>query len=125
MKTASALIFLVSSWALAQTVDVKGVETGSQDSTTIEIRKGEKAKTNLEWEVHDGTSEIAGDPQSGTKEARAAWRRACDEWKKDFRSDNKENRIINVTCGTPTCGGDATNKTCTSTASYKVKTKIN
>jgi len=123
-----ALIALFSACAQAQTVDVKDVKSEDEGTTTIEIRKGSKnnpAKSDSLWEVQDGDAEIAGDPQAMEREARKAWKDACSEWKKEFRSDNKDNKIISMNCGTPNCTGEVGKKTCTSKATYKVKTKMN
>jgi hypothetical protein len=130
MKALLVLICLSASLAVAETVDVKGVETTSDtdaSTTTIEIKKGKPGQTlpgqNI-WEMADGTADVEGEAAT-TKEARAEWKKKCEEWKKDFRADNKDNKIINVSCGTPACGGDAGAKTCTSKATYKIKTRVN
>ena len=126
MPTIFITLILAPLMAFAQTVDVKGVETGKDDSTTIEIRKGKQVKEGLaEWEVSEGTSDIEGDTGAINNEARTNWKKACEDWKKEFRQDNKENKIINISCGTPTCSGETGSKTCRSTATYKVKTKVN
>lgn len=125
-----ALIFLpLFSWA--ETVDVKGVEPSGADgdTTTIEIRKGKKAEEALKgdkaWEITEGTADISGDSGATAQDAKANWNKACNEWKKEFRSDNKDNKIISMNCGKHECGGEAGNRTCTSTANYKIKTKVN
>lgn len=114
----------LSYWVHAQTVDVKDVNANSEQNTTIEIKKGSKTTTN-EWEVHDGVADIQGDPGIYTKEAKQNWKAACNEWKKEFRTDNKENKIIAMSCGTPNCEKGANDATCTSKATYKIKTKVN
>lgn len=115
--------------ALAQTVDIKDVAAPAGDeTTTIEIKKGkadELKKEEALWEVQDGTSDLEGETSATAKDAKAAWKKACEDWKKEFRNDNKDNKILNISCGTPTCGGDAGNKTCSSQATYKIKTKLN
>lgn len=115
--------------ALAQTVDIKDVAAPAGDeTTTIEIKKGKKDELKKEealWEVQDGTSDLEGETSATAKDAKAAWKKACEDWKKEFRNDNKDNKILNISCGTPTCGGDAGNKTCSSQATYKIKTKLN
>jgi hypothetical protein len=124
-----ALAFLFSVPVLAQNVDIKDVNAEGEGSTTIEIHRGEKAKEKAQkcqpnWEVVDGQAEIEGEPASMTREARSQWRKACDSWKKDFRADNKDSKIISLNCGTADCSGDATQKICSSKASYKIKTKL-
>ena len=129
MKTYLLLAFLVlvPYLATAQTVDVKDVTP--DDDTTIEIRKtrGEDKRRKAEalWEVHDGTNDIEGDPKPMSKEARTSWKIACDEWQKSFRADNKDNKVISISCGTPTCASTSNGSTtCSSTAKYKIKTRI-
>ena len=124
------LIFtlLFSGLTHAQSMDMKNIKTDDEGTTTIEIKKGRKdgaAKTENKWEVQDGTSDLEGEPGATNKEARAAWTKACEAWKKDFRADNKDNKILSMSCGTASCGGDAGSKVCTSKATYKVKTQMN
>ena len=113
--------------ANAQTVDVKDVNSQGDGTTTIEIRKGNSSmnKADAMWEVHDGDTEITGDQQTMDREARQAWKEACTEWKKEFRADNKENKIISMNCGSPNCTGGVGKKVCTSKATYKIKTRLN
>lgn len=119
-------VFTVNSWA--QSVDVKGVDTNSDQSTTIEIRKGEKANAKVKcdplWEIVEGSAEIQGDPGPMAPDARKNWKLECDSWQKQFRADNKENKIITVSCGTPSCSGETANKVCASTATYKIKSRL-
>ncbi len=122
------LAFFLSPCSWAQSVDVKDVNANNQDSTTIEIRKGKAAelsKCEALWEVQDGQAEVMGEPGGMNREARANWKQACTDWKAEFRADNKENKIISVSCGVPTCEGDVGNKSCTSKANYKIKTRLN
>lgn len=129
MKALVLLFTLVFAGALqAQTVDIKDAAGGDQESTTIEIKKGKKSevtKTENKWEIQDGTADVEGESAATNKEAKAAWTKACNDWKKEFRSDNKENKILAMSCGNANCGGDAGSKVCTSKATYKIKTQIN
>ena len=128
MKQFIFLISLFSSLALAQSVDIKDVDTKGDENTTIEIRKGKKAEqatADRTWEITDGDADVQGDVATMSKEARTSWKKACEDWKKEFRGDNKENKIIALDCGTPNCSGDAANKSCVSKAKYKIKTRIN
>jgi hypothetical protein len=130
MRTlAHSLIVLFGSWALAQTVDVKNVDANSQGTTTIRVDKGYDTQVPITvvkppaWEVNEGTTDIEGDAGATGRDAKDLWKKACDDWKKEFRADNKENKVLLVNCGSPSCGGEAGNKVCTSKASYKVKTR--
>ncbi|MCC7404374.1 MAG: hypothetical protein IT288_08245 [Bdellovibrionales bacterium] len=112
----------------AQNVDVKDVNAGDAETTTIEIRKGKKAEEaakDLTWEVVEGTADIEGDEAPMARAAKQKWKDACKTWEKDFRNDNKENKILAVNCGKPTCQGQAGSTVCTSQATYKMKTKLN
>lgn len=125
MKIFSCLVLTLSLPAFAQSVDIKDVPTSSDDSTTIEITKGKTSKSSEPtWEIVEGSAPIEGDPSAMNKDARTSWQKACDDWKKELREDNKENRIISVNCGKPNCSGTAGNKICSSEGSYKIKTKI-
>ena len=120
-----SLVFISAAWA--QKVDLKDLDT--QDSTTIEIRKGKGGTAAAEkcqpvWEVVDGTSDISGEPGVSAKDANQSWKKACDAWKKEFRADNKGNNVISAECGVPSCSTDAGSRTCVSTAKYKVKTRL-
>ena len=123
-KALVLLLIFAPLFAQAQKVDLNKLEDGT---TTYEISKNKKSdgKCDPIWEITDGTADISGDPTIMSKDARENWQKACDAWKKEFRADNKENKIINMACGKPECTNDAAGKVCTSTASYKIKTKLN
>lgn len=124
------LQFLVLSLTCAaQSVDVKSIDGSSPEGTTIEIKKGIKPDQGIKsvepkWTIEPGSAEIEGEPSATTKDARAAWKKACEDWKKEFREDNKQNKILSISCGSPVCGGDAGSKVCSSKASYKIKTRV-
>lgn len=123
-------ILVFSGYVQAQTMDIKDIKTDGNETTTIEIKKGKKEETkpteNLnKWEVVEGSADIEGEAAATNKEAKAAWNKACKEWKSEFRADNKENKIVSMACGSANCGGDAGSKVCTSKASYKIKTLAN
>ena len=116
---------MFSIFAGAQQIDVKGVDAGNEGSTTIEIKKNAKdAPTKATWETNDGQADVEGEASATAKDAKKAWKTACAEWKKEMKESNKENKIINLNCGTASCGGDAGSKVCTSTATYKIKSKV-
>lgn len=129
-----SLIFALSGFAAstqAQTVDVKGTDASAQEdgtTTTIEIKKGKTGTvgtTEKLWEIVEGTADVEGEASASTKDAKANWKKECNEWKKEIRADNKENKVMVVNCGQMSCGGDAGSKICTSKANYKIKTKMN
>src|SRR6185437_429434 len=109
----------------AQTVDVNGINAEKDGATTIRIEKSTgpntattTTTTTPQWEVHDGTADIEGDTSATPAEAKKAWKKACKQWQKEFRADNKYNKIISLSCGSADCSGEAGNEECTSTANY-------
>ncbi len=129
MKTIMFALLLMPLAVYAQKIDLKDVDADSE-STTIEISKGGKKKyedaqkCTANWEITEGTAEISGDGANMMGEAKKNYKKACEEWKKEFRADNKDNKIISMSCGTQNCNSEAMEKTCSSHASYKIKTRI-
>jgi hypothetical protein len=125
---AAALVFAGSAWA--QKVNVNDVDAGGNDesTTTIEIKKNKKEdkKKDVQWEVSENSADIESEPAATAKEAKAAWTKACKDWKKEVKDEAKENGniLISSNCGTSNCGGEVGQKTCTSKATYKIKTKL-
>lgn len=121
------MMVLAGGVAGAQTVDVKGVDSANEGSTTIEIKKNKPQDAvkpgAVRWTTEEGSADVEGDAGATNKEARGAWKKACDAWKKEFRDDNKDNKILSINCGSASCDGDAGNKMCTSKARYKIRTK--
>ncbi|MCB0366774.1 MAG: hypothetical protein H6624_10685 [Bdellovibrionaceae bacterium] len=126
-KLVVILTLILAPIAFAQSVDVKDVEAEEGETTTIEIRKGKKADTDAKgntWEVVDGTADIEGDEAPMSREARKNWKAACKTWEKELRQDNKENKVLAINCGKPTCQNQSGGTICTSQATYKIKTKL-
>lgn len=119
MKLLIVLISLVSLSAMAERVDVKGVE-GDHD-TTIRIQKG---AADNQYEIVSGEDEVAGDAAPLLKEARLNWKKACDEWKKETKDLNKENMVVSLTCGKMECATVAMESTCRSTGTHKIRVKV-
>ena len=132
MKIRSSLVLiavaLFSTWSFAQSVDVKKIDADEEGTTTIRIEKNKKGdvlqNADNKWEVQEGTADVEGDASASAKDAKKAWLKACNEWKKEFREDNKDNKVLNINCGVSNCGGEAGSKICTSKATYKVKTRV-
>ncbi len=127
-QTVLAVVLLSGLAAFAQQVDVKGVDTDAEE-TTITVKKGKGGTTATPtcqpvFQVENGNEEIVSDGAVMTKGARANWKKSCDEWKKEFRSLNKDNRIISMNCGTASCGPEGAETVCKSTATYKVRIKM-
>jgi hypothetical protein len=96
----------------------------SMDNTTIEIRKGDKSKIDNKYEITEGTDEVAGDSAPLMAAARTSWKKACDGWKKEFKDLNKDNQILSMNCGKPTCTRTEMESVCTSDAKYKLKVQV-
>jgi len=127
MKTLVFALLSVPLIVFAQKVDLKDLDTDAEE-TNIKISKGKssgKEKCEQVWEITEGTADVSGEPNVMQKEAKSNWKKACDDWKKEFRADNKENKIITISCGSAECSSDAAGKSCVSKASYKIKTKLN
>ncbi len=102
-------------------VNVNKVDT-SQD-TTISIKKGSSAtEAKKKYSIVEDTHDVVGDKDVVGKAAEKNWKAACTEWKKEFRDDNKDNKIISTTCGRMACAKEGVETTCQSKAKYKIKT---
>lgn len=128
MKSTILILALLSPLAFAQTVNVKDIDAGQEGSTTIKIEKNKPddiKKSEVQWEVTDGQADLEGDSGATNKDAKANWKTACNDWKKEIRQDNKDSKVLSINCGSVTCSGDAGNKVCSSKATYKIKTRLN
>lgn len=110
--------------ALAQEVGLK-VDSGSSASnedTTISIKKGNQPAVNKKkYTISDGDEEIAGDKDVLKKNAEKNWKQACDDWKKEIKELNKDNKVISLSCGSMKCTKDGVESACKSTGLYKVR----
>lgn len=112
------LVFAVKGFA---EVGVKVSDVDTNQDTTISIQKG-RVGTQKQYVVSEGEQEIAGDKDVMGKSAEMNWKKECNDWKKEFRADNKDNKIISVSCGKMKCSKEGVETTCTSVAKYKIKT---
>ncbi len=113
----------ISTSAWAQTASIKDIPADGASDTTISISKGKNAQK--EYEITEGSADIAGEPEILEKEARSSWKAQCADWKKEFREMNKDNTVVSMTCNQPACSKNSNSQSvCTSTATYKVKTKV-
>lgn len=123
----SFLLSLILSTALqAQNVGVRvdDAAAGEQD-TTITIKKGATAPGEVKYEITEGTDDLSGDPAPLQKEARANWKKACDEWKKELKELNRDNQILSMNCGRVECATSAMETVCRSTTKHKLKVRVN
>lgn len=121
-KIILAFIFITAA-AYAEDVGVKINKVDASQDTTISIQKG-KTLAKKKYEVSTGENEITGETDVVKKDAEKKWNLACKEWKKEFREDNKDNKIVSINCGKMTCTKEGVETTCTSIAKYKIKTLI-
>lgn len=121
MKSVLALILAFSLQTFAQEVKVDASK--DQENTTIEIRKGSNSSSvnKKKYEISEGNETVTGDGDVLQKNAKDNWKKACNEWKKETRENNKDNKIISINCGTMTCLKEGVESVCKSTASYKVR----
>ena len=125
----SVIILAFATTAWAETVDIKDVDikNGNESTTTIEIKKGKPgapAAAN-QWETTDGNADVEGEAGATNKTAKANWKKSCEDWKKEIRAENKENKVISLNCGAMNCAGEAGAKVCTSKSAFKIKTRVN
>jgi hypothetical protein len=120
MKFLVFCLSLISTFALAQSLGIKEIPVDSD--TTIKIQKGDKEDNK--YEITTGVDTIEGDAAPLLKEARANWKLACSEWKKELKELNKENHVISLSCGTMKCSTTAMETTCVSEGKSKIKVKV-
>lgn len=99
---------------------VKINDMDTTQDTTISIKKGATAATK-KWQLTEGEEEITGDKAALLKEAEKNWKSACNDWKKEFKEMNKENKIVSMNCGKMVCSKEGVESTCVSKATHKVK----
>lgn len=78
-----------------------------------------------EFEIIDGSAEVAGEPATSTAEARSNWNFACEKFKAETKEYNRGDQIMLLSCDNPICAfsSDTGKTTCTSMANFKVKTQ--
>lgn len=119
MKFLGFYFCFISSFAFAQSLGIKDIST--QGDTTIKIQKG---KEDDKYEITTGTDVIEGEAAPLLKEARANWKAACSDWKKELRELNKENQLISLSCGAMKCSTTAMETTCASEGKNKIRVKV-
>lgn len=115
-----SLFFAVESFA--QKANIKDIPLDKDTNISINTDPKKPTKT---YEIVDETSSLEGEPENLLKDARASWKKACADWKAESKELNKENKIISLNCGNPTCASaDAATTVCKSTAKMKVRVKV-
>ena len=121
-KITLVLALLISSVLVsAQEVGVKVDKVNASEDTTISIKKGATTSKKI-YSVVEGEHDVTGDKDVVAKGAEKNWKTACTEWKNEFREDNKDSKIISMTCGRMTCDKEGVETTCRSLAKYKIRT---
>ncbi len=117
------LTLVLSTSTFAQEVGVKvdKVDATSEEGTTISITKGKQSAKGKKYTLSEGSDELVGDKDVVRKSAEKNWKKACTEWKSEFKEMNKENKIVSMSCGRMTCNKDGVETTCESVAKYKVR----
>jgi hypothetical protein len=124
MKKIFLATLIFNCLALSQEVGVKidKVATTAEEGTTISITKGAKKESNKKkYIISEGTEEVTGDKDVVLKSAEKNWQKACKEWKTEFKENNKDNRIVSMSCGKMSCSKNGVESTCESIAKYKVR----
>lgn len=120
-------VLILTQLAAASEIGVKvdKINTNESDqATTISIQKGNSSKNSKKYTISEGQQEIIGDNDVVRKSSEISWKAECAGWKKEFRNDNKDNKIITLSCGKMECAKTGVETTCTSLAKYKLKTLI-
>lgn len=123
MKTLVILLSLLSLSVSAQQVNIKDAAAGDED-TTIQIKKGKASPNEIRYEVVSGEDAIAGEAAPLLKDARENWKKACADWKKETKENNKDVQVVSLSCGTMECATVSMESTCTSKAQRKMRVRM-
>jgi hypothetical protein len=115
------IVFAFAVQGFTAEVGVKVNKLDTNEDTTISIEKGKKNHFK-HYVISEGEHDLSGDKDVVAKSAEINWRKECNDWKKEFRADNKDNKIISITCGKMSCSKEGVETTCSSQAKYKIKT---
>jgi hypothetical protein len=107
-----------------ENASIKIKDVSTSEDTSVIIKKGAlplPSDTPV-FEIVSGTDEVSGDLEAGVKESWASWKTACENWKKEFKENNKENQIITLNCNSPSSQPQKNGmQVHVSTATYKIK----
>lgn len=123
-KLLVVLALVMAGSVYAEEVGVKVDKVDASQDTTISIQKGKSGVAKKVYKIVNGEQDISGDKDVTLKAAQINWKAECKEWKKEFREDNKDNRILVISCGRMQCSKEGVESECSSTGSYKIKTLI-
>lgn len=114
------LVTVLVSVSFAQSIGVKDIP--ADGDTTISVKKGSSADNK--FEITSGEDDVEGDSANLIKEARANWKTACADWKKELKALNTDNKVLAMNCGKMICSTEGVESTCRSKASYKLKVQV-
>ncbi|WP_413559023.1 hypothetical protein [Bdellovibrio sp. HCB209] len=121
MKTVLGLfVSLLVSVSFAQSIGVKDIP--ADGDTTISVKKG--ANADNKYEITSGEDDVEGDSANLIKEARANWKVACADWKKELKGLNTENKVLAMNCGKMVCSTEGVESICRSKATYKLRVQV-
>lgn len=122
-----SILFLVfvSIGSQAQKASVDEIPTDTESNTVISISKQKGgASSDREFEIVNGSGDIAGDQSPLSRGAKDSWKKACDEWKAEIKDLNKENMVLAINCGQPNCKKEAHGSSCSSVGTYQLKVRM-
>lgn len=73
--------------------------------------------------IKQGRLKLAGDRSANDSEARKSWHRRCENWLRKVQRDLVNERLLMITCSSPTCTGSAPSRSCSSNGIYKFTDK--
>lgn len=132
----AGVLILVATWGIPQdsvaqttvsTPEIQGIETDTDQETTISVRKrslprdSSSPSAQPSFQIVSGEADVEGEPGLLDKDARANWKKACEEWKSELKSLNKRNEIVALQCGSTNCGSIRGQSICRSKAAYTIK----
>src|SRR5687768_5705341 len=104
-------------------LNLEGVPTSEDTSITIEKGKS-SLRSEKDFEIVEGSDEIAGDPVNESPKALANWKAECAEWKRNMREMNRNNEILTLNSGTSTEFKEGFLFTRKSLGNYKLKVRV-
>ncbi|OFZ31195.1 MAG: hypothetical protein A2622_00945 [Bdellovibrionales bacterium RIFCSPHIGHO2_01_FULL_40_29] len=114
-------ILSLASTTQAQDVGVKVNGISTEEDTTISIKKGAGTANKKKYIISEGGEDVVGDKDVLKKNAEKNWKQACDDWKKEVKEMNKDNKVIALSCGSMSCSKEGVESTCKSNGTYKIR----
>jgi len=106
--------------AILLSLSISSISSLAED-VNVNVNSTPLNKTLKKYEINEGTEDITGDKSTLKKTSEQNWKKACQEWRTDFKAANKENKIISHNCGKMDCTKEGIETTCSSKAKYKIR----